>query len=160
MLECQDRISSIQRVVRLRVPRSRCYRESPPSMRGSNSGKRYTLTMLSKGFFFIDVWGRVHSITHCLAKEGYATTKAGVYKFVRRYEETATIWGLAKKLTAEAKRIVDEYRRSTVRAYGRSTVHAYGRTHLQVWAFYFFATGVLLFCYGRTNLHVRACVQA
>ena len=53
------------------------------------------------------------SITHCLAKEGYVTTKAGVYKFVRRYEETATISrrpgsGLAKKLTAEAKRIVDE----------------------------------------------------
>ena len=52
--------------------------------------------------------------------------KPGVYKFVRRYEETATIWRrpggeLAKKLIAEAKRIVDEYGRSTVRAYGRST---------------------------------------
>ena len=115
--------------------------------------------MLSNGFFFIDVWGRVHSITHCLAKVGYTTTKAGVYKFVRRYEETATISrrpgsGLAKKLTAEAKRIVDEYRRSTVRAYGHSTVHAYGRsagTGVRIYRYgrsTFFATGVLTCMYG------------
>ena len=48
-----------------------------------------------------------------MAKEGYAITKAGVYKFIRRYEETRTISrrpgsGQAKKLTAEAKKIVDE----------------------------------------------------
>ena len=70
--------------------------------------------MLSKEFFFDQRLGKSYdSITHCLAKEGYATTKAGVYKFSRQYEETATILqkpgnGQAKKLTAEAKRIVDE----------------------------------------------------
>ena len=30
-------------------------------------------------------------ITHCLAKEGHVTTKAGVYKFIRRYKKTETI---------------------------------------------------------------------
>ena len=30
-------------------------------------------------------------ITHCLAEEGHATTKVGVYKFIRRYEETGMI---------------------------------------------------------------------
>ena len=92
------------------------------------------------------------SITHCLAKESYTTPKAGVYKFVRRYEETVTIWrrpgsGLAKKLTAEGKRIVDEYRRSTVRAYGRSMVHAYGGSA---------GTGVRIYRYGRSTFLLRA----
>ena len=70
--------------------------------------------MLNKEFFFYQRLGKSYdSITHCLAKEGYATTKAGVHKFVHQCEETATISrrpgnGQAKKLIAEAKRTVDE----------------------------------------------------
>lgn len=30
-------------------------------------------------------------ITRCLAEEGHVTTKVGVYKFIRRYEETGMI---------------------------------------------------------------------
>ena len=52
-------------------------------------------------------------ITRCLAEEGHATTKIGVCKFIRRYEETGMISrtpgsGKASKLTADAKKIIEE----------------------------------------------------
>ena len=34
-------------------------------------------------------------ITRCLAEEGHATTKIGVCKFIRRYEETGTVKSLS-----------------------------------------------------------------
>ena len=52
-------------------------------------------------------------ITRCLAEEGHVTTKIGVYKFIRRYEETGTISrtpgsGKASKFTTDAKKIIEE----------------------------------------------------
>ena len=45
-----------------------------------------------------------------------------------------------------------------MRTYGRSTVHRYGRSTgvLQIGVYEFTDTGILHFCYGHTNLHVRA----
>ena len=65
------------------------------------------------------------SITHCLTKEGYATTKAGDCKFVRRYEETAMISlrpgsGLATKVSGECEQKSPE---GDIQSYYDNTVH-------------------------------------
>ena len=65
------------------------------------------------------------SITHCLAKEGYTTTKADDYKFVRRYAETAMISrrpgsGLAKKVSGECEQKSPE---GDIQSYYDTTVH-------------------------------------
>ena len=52
-------------------------------------------------------------ITRCLAEELNVTTKIGVCKFIRRYEEKGMISrrpgnGKASKFTADAKKIIGE----------------------------------------------------
>ena len=52
-------------------------------------------------------------ISHCLSEEGYATTKVGVYKFIKRYEERGIISrapgsGQTTLLTADAEKIIEE----------------------------------------------------
>ena len=52
-------------------------------------------------------------ISRCLSEEGYATTKVGVYKFMKRYEERGIISrapgrGQTTLLTADAEKIIEE----------------------------------------------------
>ena len=52
-------------------------------------------------------------IVRCLSEEGHKATKVGVYKFLRRYEETGTISrnpgsGQASKMTTNAKQIIED----------------------------------------------------
>ena len=52
-------------------------------------------------------------ISYCLSEEGYATTKVGVYKFIKRYEERGIISrvpgsGQTTLLTADAEKIIEE----------------------------------------------------
>ena len=52
-------------------------------------------------------------IAHCLSEEGHKVTKVGVYKFLKRFEESGTIArnpgsGKASKMTSSAKQIIKE----------------------------------------------------
>ena len=52
-------------------------------------------------------------IAHCLSEEGHKVTKVGVYKFLKRFEESGTIAhnpgsGKASKMTSSAKQIIEE----------------------------------------------------
>ena len=55
----------------------------------------------------------LQQIVRSLAEEGHVATKAGVAKFLRRYDEKGTIArapesGQKSKMTAEAKQIVEQ----------------------------------------------------
>ena len=55
----------------------------------------------------------LQEIIRSLAEEGHVATKAGVAKFISRYNETGTITcapggGQKSKMTAEAKQIIEE----------------------------------------------------
>ena len=52
-------------------------------------------------------------IARCLSEEGHKVTKVGVYKFLKRFEESGTIArnpgsGKASKMTSSAKQIIEE----------------------------------------------------
>ena len=107
-------------------------------------------------------------ISRCLSEEGYATTKVGVYKFVKRYEERGIISHSPSDMSYIVRSLYTYLRTSVANIpwcfAPRSIESKYGRSTntgvVRIRAYKFKPTGVYACGYGRTDKYSRAYVRA